>query len=250
MRQLQPIVSLDDIGADNAVRCAGITANIVSSFYPLVYYVFMCTPIPCVIYLASITVLGVATLLLSTLNRFQNAHWRPTRALCFAVLGLCGVFPWSHVFFAYKHIEPVWNAMILDILMGVSYLGAAVIFSLRVPEKWYPGRFDLVLHSHQIFHVFVVVGCYLHYMACIELVRWRDANGGCALELTQSAAVQQAVDESEGMIGLDGLVDLFQCKLRALWQEHQASAALRDALMVDGIDLGRAGQCAWASAPR
>ena len=133
-------------------------ANIVSSFYPSVYYVFLCHPVPRLVYLTGITVLGTATLALSTLDRFQAGKWRSTRALCFALLGLCGVFPWAHVLLTHPHIESVRNAMALDIAMGASYLFAAVVFSLRVPEKWFPGRFDFWLHSHQIFHIFVVLG--------------------------------------------------------------------------------------------
>jgi hypothetical protein len=29
----------------------------------------------------------------------------------------------------------------------------AIIYANRVPERWFPGRFDLFCHSHQIFHV-------------------------------------------------------------------------------------------------
>lgn len=27
------------------------------------------------------------------------------------------------------------------------------IYALRVPERWFPGKFDLFFHSHQLFHV-------------------------------------------------------------------------------------------------
>jgi Haemolysin-III related len=197
-------------------------------------------------------VLGVATLALSTLDGFQHHRWRSTRALAFALLGLCGVFPWAHVLLAHPHIESVRNAMLLDIAMGGAYLGAAVVFSLRVPEKWYPGRFDYWLNSHQIFHVFVVLGCYIHYLAAQELVRWRDASGGCALELTKSALVHEAVRDRGALIDLNGLVDIFEHKLQALWRQHQSStAALRDALLSDGVTLDAPpSQCAWGDAPR
>ena len=29
----------------------------------------------------------------------------------------------------------------------------AIIYANRVPERWFPGKFDLWLHSHQLFHV-------------------------------------------------------------------------------------------------
>ena len=29
----------------------------------------------------------------------------------------------------------------------------ALVYAQRVPERWFPGKFDLFFHSHQIFHV-------------------------------------------------------------------------------------------------
>lgn len=37
------------------------------------------------------------------------------------------------------------------------FLTAAFFFGSHIPERWYPGRFDLIGHSHQIFHVFIVL---------------------------------------------------------------------------------------------
>ncbi|GFH23238.1 uncharacterized protein HaLaN_20824 [Haematococcus lacustris] len=28
----------------------------------------------------------------------------------------------------------------------------AGIYAARIPERWFPGKFDILLHSHQIFH--------------------------------------------------------------------------------------------------
>jgi Haemolysin-III related len=120
-----------------------------------------------------------------------------------------------------------------------------------VPEKWFPGRFDFWLHSHQIFHIFVVLGCYLHYLASLELVSWRDASGGCALELTQRSTVHEAARDQSSLIDLDGMVDIFQEKLSMLWQEHSSNtAALKHALASDGVDVAGIQVCAWDDAQR
>lgn len=51
----------------------------------------------------------------------------------------------------------------IDLLMGAIYLFGAAVYATRIPEKWYPGRFDMFMSSHQIFHVAVVLGAYAHY---------------------------------------------------------------------------------------
>ena len=51
-------------------------------------------------------------------------------------------------------------------------LGAA-IYALRVPERWYPGAFDLWFSSHQLFHLCVVAAALVHYRGVRTLLDWR-----------------------------------------------------------------------------
>ncbi|XP_063844357.1 LOW QUALITY PROTEIN: progestin and adipoQ receptor family member 4-like [Scylla paramamosain] len=70
---------------------------------------------------------------------------------------------------AFKHI-------ILQDLLAVlgGFVGA-----LRVPEKWVPGRLDLLANSHHIMHVVVVYAVYhLHQGAVLDLV-WLSGNTAC-----------------------------------------------------------------------
>jgi adiponectin receptor len=198
-------------------RCAGIVANIVSSFYPSIYYVFLCQPVVRWTYLTGITLFGCATLMLSLLNRFQTIKWRATRATCFAILGCLGVVPWGHVIVTKAYHGKVGTALLLDLLMGASYLTGAVFYATRVPERWFPGKFDLLFHSHQIFHVFVVIGAYVHFLGALELVKWRDASGGCAIEVNSSAAMN--ISEQGDAYDMDDLLCFFESSFQTLWQE-------------------------------
>ena len=63
--------------------------------------------------------------------------------------------------------------------MGMAYLIGAVLYSTRIPERFAPGRFDLVLSSHNIFHVLVVLGAYIHYHAAMISLKFRDNEVGC-----------------------------------------------------------------------
>eukprot|EP00959_Pyramimonas_sp_CCMP1952_P290815 6083446-Pyramimonas_sp.AAC.3 len=48
------------------------------------------------------------------------------------------------------------------------------LFIVRWPERWMPGKFDIFFHSHNIFHVLVVVAACFHYKAAFTLLEWRD----------------------------------------------------------------------------
>ena len=41
--------------------------------------------------------------------------------------------------------------------------GGAVVYALRIPERWRPGAFDIYFHSHQLFHIAVIIAAAVHY---------------------------------------------------------------------------------------
>ncbi|MCD7470718.1 hypothetical protein HAX54_010743 [Datura stramonium] len=61
--------------------------------------------------------------------------------------------------------------------MALCYITGAIFYVSRVPEKWRPGLFDLVGHSHQIFHTFVIFGALAHYGAARIFLDYRTRFG-------------------------------------------------------------------------
>ncbi|TVU50055.1 hypothetical protein EJB05_01410 [Eragrostis curvula] len=156
---------------------AGIAALIVASFYPLAYYTFLCAPATQRLYMSLITALGAAAAAFSLVPAFQAPALRPLRAALFSAMGASGVVPIAHKLVVYGGTAPgaVASAW-YEALMGAMYGLGAAVYAARVPERWAPGRFDLVGHSHQLFHVFVVAGAYAHYLAGLEYLKWRDVD--------------------------------------------------------------------------
>ena len=158
---------------------AGIAVLIVASFFPPVYYGFLCKPALRITYLIITSILGASTLGITLLERFQHPTWHPYRAALFVGLGLWGVVPMTHGLLINSGADAVMRAMQLDILMGAIYIGGAVLYATKIPERWKPGAFDVAFHSHQLFHVAVVVAAIVHYKASQGLMEWRDTTGGC-----------------------------------------------------------------------
>lgn len=156
---------------------AGIAALISTSAYPLVYYSFMCNPFICYLYMGFITVLGVTTIIFSLLPLFQKPHFRSTRASLFFGMGFSGVAPIIHKLILYKNQPEALQTTWYELLMGAFYGTGALIYALRIPERWKPGKFDIAGHSHQLFHILVVAGAYTHYRAGLVYLRWRDTVG-------------------------------------------------------------------------
>ncbi|XP_071702245.1 heptahelical transmembrane protein 4-like [Rutidosis leptorrhynchoides] len=156
---------------------AGIAALISTSFYPVVYYSFMCHPFFCNLYLGFITLLGIATVMVSLFPIFDRPEYRHIRAGLFSGMGLSGVAPILHKLILFWNQPEAVHTTGYEILMGTFYGLGSLIYATRIPERWMPGKFDIAGHSHNLFHVLVVAGAYSHYRAGLVYLKWRDIEG-------------------------------------------------------------------------
>ncbi|KAH7427519.1 hypothetical protein KP509_10G047900 [Ceratopteris richardii] len=159
------------------VDYTGIAALIAASFYPPVYYSFMCNPLLRNVYLIFITVVGIATIFVSLIPVFQNPEYRNVRAALFFGMGVSGVAPVMHKLILFWDEPEALYTTLYEVAMGLFYGMGALVYAMRVPERWKPGRFDIAGHSHQLFHILVVAGAYTHYHAGLLYLQWRDTKG-------------------------------------------------------------------------
>ena len=153
----------------------GIAVMIAGSFFPSVYHAFYCEPHLQAAYMSMICLLGIGCIVVSLLPRFANPEWRLVRMSLFLAMGGSGIIPALHA--GYIHD---WD-LIADgfaigshALMGILYVGGAIAYGLRIPERIAPGMFDIVGASHQFFHVCVVVAAFSHYRAIVWMKDWRE----------------------------------------------------------------------------
>lgn len=165
----------------NKCDFAGIVFLIVGSFFPAIYYGFYCENTWKMIYLSGISVFGLTTLLFTVSNKYAGIKYRFHRTALFMGLGLAGLIPISHAVFKVGLIKSM-EAISLNwvIFMGIFYIVGALIYGYRIPERWYPGCFDYWFHSHQIFHVFVVVAAIFHYVGIVKAFHYHHSSvNGC-----------------------------------------------------------------------
>ncbi|KXS14494.1 putative hemolysin-III channel protein Izh2, partial [Gonapodya prolifera JEL478] len=157
--------------AYNKLDYAGIILLIVGSFAPTLHYAFYCSPNTAHIYMGVQAVLGAVALYFTIAPHFATPHFRTFRATLFSALGLAGVVPVVHVLSLYGYALKGGSVAYL-ITMAVMYLTGAVLYAVRWPECWWPGRFDYWFHSHQIFHLLVVSAAVTHWLGAISAARW------------------------------------------------------------------------------
>jgi adiponectin receptor len=70
--------------------------------------------------------------------------------------------------------------MALSYFIGLGLLNGsgAAIYGARIPERWYPGAFDVVGASHQIMHVLVMCGALSHSIGLVKAFDfWHSLRG-------------------------------------------------------------------------
>ncbi|XP_055353398.1 adiponectin receptor protein-like [Paramacrobiotus metropolitanus] len=158
----------------------GIALLTLGSFVPWLHFGFYCRSVAKHIYIGVISVLAITAIVVSLWDKFSEPAYRALRAGVFVALGLSGVIPAIHYVSSEGWVRSVHEgSMIYLVLMGVLYVSGAVLYACRVPERWFPGRFDIWFQSHQIFHVLVVIAAFVHYHGISLMANHRFTLGAC-----------------------------------------------------------------------
>jgi adiponectin receptor len=149
------------------VDYTGISLLIAASIMTTEYTAFYCEPISRWIYMTTTATLGIGGVILPwhpTFNR-QDMAW--ARVAFYVSLGATGFVPilqlnmtrggtWAWEFYA-----PITQSIIV-------YLIGACVYASQVPERWFPGAFDYIGGSHNLWHFAVLGGILFHYLAMQE----------------------------------------------------------------------------------
>ncbi|XP_067855799.1 adiponectin receptor protein 2-like [Heptranchias perlo] len=158
---------------------SGIALLIMGSFVPWLYYSFYCNPQPCFIYLIVVCVLGITAIIVSQWDYFATPQYRGVRAGVFVGLGLSGVVPTLHFMISEGFFRAATIGQIGWLfLMAALYITGAALYAARIPERFFPGKCDIWFHSHQLFHILVVAGAFVHFHGVSNLQEFRHGLGG------------------------------------------------------------------------
>ncbi|CAH8526728.1 unnamed protein product [Schistosoma mattheei] len=147
----------------NKLDYVGISLLVIGSFIPWIHYSFYCYNSFKLVYILAVLILGGFCAFVCTQDYFLSPTYRAARA----------------------HLQEGvhYSALGWLILMAVLYISGATIYALRIPERLYPGKFDIWFQSHQIFHVFVVLAALVHLNGIMEIAQHRLSKGGCDNQL-------------------------------------------------------------------
>ncbi|KAI9351415.1 hemolysin-III related-domain-containing protein [Obelidium mucronatum] len=170
----------------NCMKCdyVGIVVLIVGSMLATMYYGFYCYTGMQVVYMTMVSLAGIITIGVNASEYFVGPKYRALRTMLFISIPTLGVIPIIHSILA---LDEDWSTLFrmvsapYNLLMISSYLFGALLFLFHVPECFYPGYFDYWFQSHQIFHVFVLLGAIFHHLGLVDVFLWRKLEGGSTM---------------------------------------------------------------------
>jgi adiponectin receptor len=145
----------------------GISALITGSFVPLIAFLFTCHPTLQYFYGGVTVLVGAFGLIMPWTSRFHTWYWR--RLATYLGSSAVGLIPAVHACFIVPNTPVTRPVFYGFLLMLFFYIVGMLIYILHAPERWFPGRFDYLCSSHQLWHVFVVAACVVHFFTCLGI---------------------------------------------------------------------------------
>ncbi|KAL8388452.1 hypothetical protein RB595_009236 [Gaeumannomyces hyphopodioides] len=162
------------------VDYTGISLLIAASIITTEYTAFYCDPLSRWVYLSTTAILGIGGVILPWHPGFNGPDMAWCRVAFYVGLGATGFLPILQLYltkgssFVREFYSPIAESLLV-------YLGGAFIYASKVPERWFPGMFDYIGGSHNLWHFAVLGGILFHYFAMQEFfsTAFRQAQDGC-----------------------------------------------------------------------
>ncbi|KAG6001676.1 hypothetical protein E4U54_001018 [Claviceps lovelessii] len=177
---MNAVADIDAISIFACVDYTGISLLIAASIMTTEYTVFYCDPVSRWIYMCLTAGLGIGGVILPWHPRFNGPDMAWARVAFFVGLALTGFMPilqlsLTHSFdFVITFYSPIMKSLLV-------YFGGAIVYASKIPERWWPGMFDYIGGSHNLWHAAVLGGILFHYTAMQTFFSnaFHRAKGGC-----------------------------------------------------------------------
>ena len=157
----------------------GITLVILGSTFYGVYVGFTCYPdiqwFYSILYgLLFIVILLPITILFPSKTSFKFKKWIMT---LFVAAELIPAYHWIYLMIKY-HTDVVYKFGWILISFFSCYGIGFIFWHFKIPECYYPGKFDIFGHSHQIWHIFTALAPFIWWIGQRNLLLYY-LNDGC-----------------------------------------------------------------------
>ncbi|XP_017767941.1 PREDICTED: progestin and adipoQ receptor family member 3 isoform X2 [Nicrophorus vespilloides] len=156
----------------------GIALSLLAIYTSGIYFAFWCHSHWRQFYIISVTLIFFVAMLLQHPKFNVDSN---TRMIVFVSWAAYGVIPTIHWIFVMGGINnPVVELLLPRVLGMYAISGTAFfIYITKIPERFCAGKFDYLGHSHQWWHIIIVLALYYWHSSGIIYVNYR-INHACA----------------------------------------------------------------------
>lgn len=146
------------------VDYTGISLLIAASIMTTEYTAFYCEPLSRWIYMSLTACLGIGGVILPWHPTFNRTDLVWIRVAFYVTLAATGFAPVLQLVFT-RGSSWAWQFYAPITKSAAVYFVGALVYASKVPERWFPGFFDYLGASHNLWHLAVLGGIYFHYVA-------------------------------------------------------------------------------------
>ncbi|KAK0618913.1 mPR-like GPCR protein [Immersiella caudata] len=151
---------LDHLGIVILVWGAGIS---------MIYYSFLCDVRLRIVYWTLMSCASASCAAMTFISAFRTPKYHAWKIAAFVSLGLTGIIFIIHGIAAFGlETQKRRMPLLLVVAMMAANLVGVLVYAMRVPERWFPHKFNLLGCSHQIFHIAVVLAACVHFATLIK----------------------------------------------------------------------------------
>ncbi|TWU77947.1 hypothetical protein ED733_005577 [Metarhizium rileyi] len=177
---MNAVADVDAISIFACVDYTGISLLIAASILTTEYTAFYCDPLSRWVYMSLTATLGIGGVILPWHPRFNGSDMAWARVAFFVGLALTGFMPMLQLSLTHgpDFVVTFYSPILKSILV---YFGGAIVYASKIPERWWPGMFDYIGGSHNLWHAAVLGGILFHYTAMQTFFSnaFHRAEGGC-----------------------------------------------------------------------
>lgn len=147
------------------VDYSGISAAIAGSQLFPIFLAYSCAPFWQTLYASSCSILGLVGVVCSFFPFFHSNHFQYFRLGVYSGTALSGFVPLFHSYFIDSDsTNLLWDMDIMKFLLleYSIWIFGVFLYATKIPEKYFPGKFDYWFNSHQLFHLCVFSASYSH----------------------------------------------------------------------------------------
>ncbi|KAF9298507.1 hypothetical protein BGZ74_009364 [Mortierella antarctica] len=170
------------IAHEKTMRCmacldyVGISVLIAASGVVTEFYGFYCDSFFRNTYIMATGVFGIAGVVVPWLSWFDRKETRMMRIMFFVSMAASTLLPIFHLFVTHGAFATLQWLFPLMKATGC-YVVGVVFYANQFPERAFPGMFDHLGSSHQVWHLCVLGGVYFNFMAAVHFWEQRHEFG-------------------------------------------------------------------------